>query len=206
MFIISMAAEKGGVGKSTISAMLSQVMGYANKRVLLLDLDQQADSSAFMALPKEQPKTTIVDLFAGRCSYENFVKNGAIRKSGNSQVDVITGSIHLIDLYGRLSANKTIEEIRKMVAENFRALLKELTISYDFVFVDFPPGIDTVWEPILQLSSQIIVPVTPHLMAMQSAVKSAIILTAHGIKPDKISIVPNQITASNSHKKDLELI
>ena len=206
MFVISMAAEKGGIGKSTISAMLAQVMSYADKRVLLFDLDQQADSSAFMNLPKEQATSTIVDLFAGRCDYKTFVKNGGIRKSGNCSVSVITGSIHLIDLYGRLAADKTISEVRKMVDDNFRLLIKELSKEYDFVFVDFPPGIDTIWESILQISSQIIVPITPHLMSMQSAVKSAVILVAHGISPDKITIVPNQITASSSHKKDLDLI
>jgi chromosome partitioning protein len=201
-----MVAEKGGVGKSTISALLSQVISYANKRVLLLDLDQQADSSAFMALPKITAKTTILDFLAGRCSYDSFVKNGGIRKSGNSSVDVITGSVYLIDLYGQLSAEKSIDEIRAVVSQNFPILAKNLAENYDFVFVDFPPGVNAIWKTILDMSSQIIIPVTPHLLAMQSAVKCKIILSNYGIDSEKISIVPNQISASSSHKKDLDLI
>ena len=71
--IIAVANQKGGVGKTTTSINLSAGLGYAGKKVLLVDLDPQGNATSGLGLSKSKIKNTIYDVIIGRCDIKDAI-------------------------------------------------------------------------------------------------------------------------------------
>ena len=64
--VISFANQKGGVGKTTSALNCASSLGVLGKRVLLIDLDPQANSTSALGIAKNSVKYSIYDVFAGK--------------------------------------------------------------------------------------------------------------------------------------------
>jgi len=143
--VIAVANLKGGTGKSTTVANLACVWG-RTLRVLVVDLDPQADLTAMFGLYPEDAAATIDDVFMGRELPEATVGDVA------AGVDLVPAGPKLaaveVTLFGQMSREQ-------FLADAFAGQLG----GYDVVLVDCPPQLGTLTPNALFSASEVIVPV-----------------------------------------------
>lgn len=164
---IAIANFKGGVGKTSTAAHLSQYFALRGYRTLAIDLDAQASlTTLFGLLPDSEvdTETTALPYLEGRTpSLE-----GAIRKTYWHGLDLIPANLALYGAEFSLASRQTTEE-------NFRfysALatgLEGIRDQYDVIIVDTPPSLSYVTTNALFAADGIIVPVPPAMMDFASA-------------------------------------
>lgn len=145
--IISIALQKGGVGKSTTAQNLSAYLGSKGKKVLLIDLDAQCNATfSSGAEPKEQ---TASDFLGGQCSPE----------------DAIVSCNH----YDIIPADSYLSNVES--AEVDKGLLKHRISpcigKYDFIFIDTPPALNNLLKNALYASDYVIIPMDAKPYAVQ---------------------------------------
>ena len=167
--------RQGGVGKSTVTMMLAHALAFlGKKRVLVIDLDTQCNSSFAMVGSARwraavEEKTTLSDYMGRR------MRGRAVRPAdfilGNVGDVTPSGSATNIDLMP--SAVELDEDIQEAIIEthladpfnsmNFfmRELLKDLDERYDCILMDCPPGLSPLVNAAVHLGERVIVPFRP---------------------------------------------
>lgn len=145
--IISVALQKGGVGKSTTAQNLAAYLGSKGKKILLIDLDAQCNATfSSGAEPKEQ---TASDFLGGQCSPEDCIISC-------KHYDIIPGDSYL----------SNVER-----AEVDKGLLKHRLIPcigrYDYIFIDTPPALGNLMKNALYASDYVIIPMDAKPYAVQ---------------------------------------
>jgi chromosome partitioning protein len=158
MKTIAIYHNKGGVGKTTVSTNLAAALSKKGYRVLLIDIDAQANSTFATGLVKFQFEEeddlrdrNICDLISS--AEKNFVHE-IVRTSqyfNNPEIDVIPAHINLIDKQSDLTT---------AMASRTRLLnkLKHVNNSYDVVIIDTPPSRDIYAEVALITADYLIIP------------------------------------------------
>ena len=153
--IISIFNQKGGVGKTTTAINLTAALGIAGKKVLLVDVDPQGNSTSGYGINKQRTAVTSYEVLIGTASVAS-----AIVKTEYKNVDVIPSKS---DLAGA--------EIELTDAENREGRLKSalLTLreSYDYIFIDCPPSLGLIAVNALNASDTVLVPIQCEFFAME---------------------------------------
>ena len=138
MKIISVANQKGGVGKTTTAVNLAAVLASTKRKLLLIDLDSQGNATTASGLKKEN---TLLGLFEGKNINEIVV-------SSNNGYDVIPGGEDLV----ALEAHIRTEPKKGFIEESISGL------KYDFVIIDTPPALNSLTVEALISSVGTLVP------------------------------------------------
>src|SRR3990172_2436112 len=127
--VICVANQKGGVGKTTTAVNLSASIAVAEKKVLLIDIDPQGNSTSGIGLNKEESVRTI---------YQALLRGSGLReviqKTELPFLEMVVSNTDLIGAEIELIHEKDRE--RKL-----EGLIKEVEADYDFVFIDCPPSL-----------------------------------------------------------------
>ena len=142
MRIISICNQKGGVGKTTTAVNLAAGLNLLKKKVLLIDMDPQANSTTHLGIrPDDAEHTTYNAIMNGRA--ENYIleiKDGLSLVP--SSIDLSRAEIELVSMHGR-------EFMLKHAINNIS--------SYDFVLIDCPPSLGLMTVNSLVASSEVFI-------------------------------------------------
>lgn len=153
MKIVTLYNIKGGIGKTTLTTLISYKLAKEGKKILLIDLDLQANTTQYFYKTNHSNKTMV-----------DAIKNGAradelIIKSPNEKyptIDLIPADIELCVLAENMA---TQSNKNKLIALWFRNNIEVLN-EYDYIFVDLSPSIDLLNRNMLYICSSIIIPLS----------------------------------------------
>lgn len=152
--IISIFNQKGGVGKSTTVTSLAAALTMLDKKVLIVDMDPQANSTLGVGVNDESldENSTIYRLLKEPRLHKDLVKSLIIETNYNN-LHLIPADIYLSDAEIVLSNAMNRERVLAKV-------LKFIQDDYDYILIDCPPSLGLLSLNAMVASNQLIVPLT----------------------------------------------
>lgn len=204
MDIISVSNQKGGCGKSTTAYNLGAALALKHgKKVLLVDLDPQANLSEYLKYePNGNPTLTqlVMTACTGRPITAEFVQS-VIRHSETAGVDYIPSDINLANSETLMSTALSRETILR------RILSEDNIYSYDFVIIDCLPSLGTLLINALTAANRLLVPVQTQkfsldgLQALNALYEQ--IRTAINPNLNMLGVLPTMVDRTSVSKKAL---
>ncbi|OUO24617.1 AAA family ATPase [Eubacterium sp. An3] len=154
--MIAVANQKGGVGKTTTSINLSACLAEKGKKVLLVDMDSQGNTTSGLGLEKNELEKTIYEVLREEISVENAIV----------EIEDCFGNLFLIPSNRNLAG----AEIELITSENMQYILKEklapIKDQYDYIILDCPPALGMLTVNAMTASDSVLVPIQCEFYAL----------------------------------------
>lgn len=141
--IISIASQKGGVGKTTTAINLGAAIARNDFKVLLIDLDKKANSALGLGITREDVKKSSANLFL-----DDDIEY-CIYKTKTDNFDIIPGSLAL----NVVEKNMICDDQSICILYN-----KLINLNYDYIIIDCPPSLNLLVDIALYASDSVIIP------------------------------------------------
>jgi chromosome partitioning protein len=153
--ILSIANQKGGVGKTTTSVNLGACLAYIGKKVLLVDIDPQGNATSGVGLEKADIDQCVYDVLV-----DDVEAIKVIRQTGVENLDAIPATIQL--------AGAEIELVPTISREvRLKRALEEVKDEYDYIIIDCPPSLGLLTLNALTASDAVLIPVQCEYYALE---------------------------------------
>ena len=151
--MIAITNQKGGVGKTTTAINLSAALADAGKKVLLIDLDPQGNSTSGLAL--RAGAASVYEVLMGRAPVGAAILKAAVKNLSVLPADIrLAGAeLELVDLDQREYRLKTV--------------LKGIENEFDFIFVDCPPSLGLLTLNALAACQRVLIPIQCEYYALE---------------------------------------
>ena len=144
--IVSIANQKGGVGKTTTSINLSTILAKKGKKVLMIDADPQGNASSGVGVDKEVEES-VYDILIGDTKI-----NDVVIKTNIKNLYVCPSNINL--------AGAEVELVSVMSREyRLKEKLDEVKDEYDYIIIDCPPSLGLITLNAFTASDSVLIPV-----------------------------------------------
>lgn len=151
--VISLVNQKGGVGKTTTSINLSSSLGHLGKKVLLIDLDPQSNSTTGLGVDRANIKKSIYNVIIGDCEI-----NEAIIKTPYKNLSIIPAVIDLAGAETEL-IQLGFQDKEFIITEQLKKQLETVRDRYDFIIIDCLPSLGTLTVNALAASDSVLIPI-----------------------------------------------
>lgn len=170
--IISIANQKGGVGKTTTAINLSSALAQNGKKALLVDLDSQGNATRGLGFQVIQMPLTIYDSLIGETDI-----NLVIKRSNVANLDLVPANLRLASLDTYVQSHNIVKPFHLL-----KDTLNQIKEEYDFIIIDCPPSLGVLCLNALVASSSVLVPVQCEYFAMEAV--ASILSTITKIQKD----------------------
>jgi chromosome partitioning protein len=152
--IISIANQKGGVGKTTTAVNIGAILAKKGKKVLLIDADPQGNATSGLGLEKEY-ELTLYDVLINECSVESTLQNTNIKnlKVCPSNMDLAGAEVELVSQMSR--------------EQRLKERVDEIKDQFDFIFIDCPPSLGLITLNAFTASDSVLIPVQCEYFALE---------------------------------------
>ncbi len=178
--VISLVNQKGGVGKTTTSINLSASLALLGKKVLLIDLDPQGNTTTGVGINKGDIDKSIYDVLISKCSI-----NESIIKTKYKNLFVIPATINLAGLDLELiEKSRTSKDFSK--GNQLKKHLDTIRESFDFIILDCPPSLGLITTNALSASNSVIIPVQCEFFALEGIMQllNTIMMAQKSLNPN----------------------
>jgi chromosome partitioning protein len=150
------ANQKGGVAKTTTSVNLAACLGEFGKKVLLVDLDPQANATSGLGIDKEQVEKSVYDAIIGREPIDQIV-----RETPTKNVSVLPSHLSLV------GAEVELVSMDRREWRLADALQNELSNQFDFVIMDTPPSLGLLTVNAMTAAESVLIPMQCEYYALE---------------------------------------
>ncbi|NNE73391.1 MAG: ParA family protein [Acidimicrobiales bacterium] len=153
--IIAVANQKGGVGKTTTTVNLGAALAEQGKRVLIVDLDPQANATTGLGLNPRHLERTTYDVILHDVSIEDCAEASSMRNLfvAPSSLDLAGAEIELVPAFNR--------------ERRLQNALNEAAVDYDYMLIDCPPSLGLLTINALTAASEVLVPIQCEYYALE---------------------------------------
>lgn len=153
--IVSIANQKGGVGKTTTSINLSTILAKKGKKILMIDADPQGNASSGIGVDREDIELSVYDVLINDKPIDEVVK-----KTNIKNLYICPSNINLagaeVELVSVMSREHRLKEKLDMVKDN-----------YDFIIIDCPPSLGLITLNAFTASDSVLIPVQCEYYALE---------------------------------------
>ncbi|HQA47022.1 MAG: ParA family protein [Clostridiales bacterium] len=172
--VIAVFNQKGGVGKTTTNVNLSACIAVRGKKVLVVDIDPQGNTTSGLGIDKKELRKTIYDVLIGEEKAEDVIIQTAVEN-----LSIIPSSVQLAGAEIELTGFEEREKMLKKALEGIRD-------EYQYVFIDCPPSLGLLTINALTAADSVLIPIQCEYYALEgvSQLMNTIWLVQRGLNPD----------------------
>ena len=153
--IMAIANQKGGVGKTTTTINLSAALAEKGKKVLVIDMDPQGNTSSGLGIDKDELEKTVYQLRIGKNTFDECVQKNVF-----DNLDVLAANVNLAGI-----EIETMDmEDRNYILSN---IISEIRDRYDFIIIDCPPSLNTLTINSMTTADSVLVPIQCEYYALE---------------------------------------
>ena len=154
--IISVANQKGGVGKTTTAINLAASLAEYQKNVLIIDMDPQGNTTSGFGVDKNELEHSLYDLITDNCTIQECILENVLFDTLSligSNVNLSGAEIELIDV-----------ERKEFILKD---ALDEIKDQYDFIVIDCPPSLNMLTINAMTTANSVLVPIQCEYYALE---------------------------------------
>jgi chromosome partitioning protein len=169
--VISVANQKGGVGKTTTAINLGTALAAVGRKVLIIDLDPQGNASTGLGISQRDRLVTTYDLLMGNEQLEKVVLTTSVPGLflAPSTVDLSSVDIELV------SDSKRVIKLRQALES-----ASTQNAGFDYILIDCPPSLNLLTVNALAASTSVLVPLQCEFFALEGL--SQLMLTIREVR------------------------
>lgn len=154
--IITIANQKGGVGKTTTAINLATALAAIGERVLIVDLDPQGNASTGLGIQRRDRRLSSYELMVGSHSIDEIVQETVV-----PNLSIVPSTMDLLGIEMEIAqATDRIFRLRK-------ALASPAALSYSYVLVDCPPSFNLLTMNAMAAAHSVLVPLQCEFFALE---------------------------------------
>ena len=157
--VLAVANQKGGVGKTTTAVNLASCLAVAERNVLLIDVDPQANATSGLGVDSHELDVSVYDVFVNRVDAERVVVSTKVPNLSllPSHINLVGTEVELVQVIAR-------EKI-------LREALSGIRDRYDYVLIDCPPSLGILTLNALTAADSVFIPIQCEYYALEGLSK-----------------------------------